>query len=131
MESTSSLMKPILIKHPSVLKFHSLGLFLSPYKSFFSSHKWESLPCPSKPWCYSIYTSSSITPLRKLFVFMSIWCILHPIVEVTYIITWREVYLATGENYPYSHGETYHSSLLVLCFRSETMVVLQSLTSVM
>jgi hypothetical protein len=71
-------------------KYHALGACLSPYKVLFNLQTWESLPCTSKPSNCSIYTSSSMMPLRKV-VFTSIWRIFDPISTVIKITAHQSV----------------------------------------
>lgn len=60
-------------------------------------HTRESLPYTLMTRCFYIYTSSSITPLKKL-VFTLIWCIIHPIYEAICRTNIIEVDLWRGEN---------------------------------
>jgi hypothetical protein len=48
-KSASLLVNPILYRYPSILEYHALGAYLSPYKAFLSLHTWDSFPLTSKP----------------------------------------------------------------------------------
>ena len=68
---------------------------MSPFNAHLSLHTCDSLLKVSNSYVYSIYTSSSINPLRNV-VFTSIWWIFHPIYTDSANIDLIDEYLATG-----------------------------------
>ena len=75
--SSSSLLQPV----PNLLQLIDMYLSVFNFKSFGRS----------------MYTSSSITPFRKV-VFPSIWCNFHFVLAASAMMVLIEVYLATGAN---------------------------------
>ena len=76
---------------------HHLLEYFSLYIAFFNLHTCVLLFLTSKPCGFSMYTSSSITPFRKVF-FTSIYCNFHFVMVDRSMMVLMEVYLSTWEN---------------------------------
>ena len=88
---TSLLEKAIISRYLLILEYYILYALLSLCKAFFSLHTRDSFRL-SNPWNCCMWISSSIIQLRK-FVFTSIWCILHLVMETKTITSLMKLYL--------------------------------------